>query len=266
MNTENTSGLVVNESVVPKELSEQFEKTVSIVPESSLADHLIDDSVVDPNDLLLPKVLLMQGLSDLVTEGKAIMGELRHSLEGRLLGSHEKPLEVIPLLVRKSWVVFVEENGKLEYSGEVPFTSANAHWLLDDVWEGKKVRRDKSLNLYCCLPGEVDEGVFLPYVISFRRTSYKAGRKVETARETLKMFKKPLAFKTLLISAYKDKNDKGVYFVFDVIPGRKTTEAELAGVSPWFDLIKNSAVKVDDSELKKDETVVSEFEIEESES
>jgi hypothetical protein len=92
--------------------------------------------------------------------------------------------------------------------------------------------------------------MFLPYLVSFRRTSYQAGKKLVTAKEKFKMFKRPLASKTFLLSAKKTENDMGSFYVYDIEQGRDTTSAELDAVMPWFDMIQSTDVRVDDSDLE----------------
>lgn len=216
------------------------------------SEDLFDNDASDSRDLILPKILLMQGLSELVSEGKAIMGEMRGSVDGNLLGGRDKPLEVIPFYMSKSWILFAEKDGKLEYSGQVPFGPDNANWQWDAIVDGQKVRRDQSINLYCCLPKEIETGIFMPYLITFRRTSYTAGRKAVTLKEKLRMFKRPLASTTLVVSCKPEKNDKGTFYVWDITQGRNSTEEEMKAVAPWMSMVKQSQVKVDDSDLEKE--------------
>ena len=229
--------------------------TVAVVNQKAL-DRLMDDSPSDSRDIMLPKILLAQGLSKSVAEGKAVMGEFRGSLDNKLLGNKEKGFEAIPFYISKSWIVFTEEKGTLKYTGQVPFGPENANWTWDDVdAQGRKVRRDQSLNMYCILPSEVTEGIFMPYLISFRRTSYTAGKKLITLKEKLKMFKRPLASTTITVTCRQDKNDKGVFYVYDIAQCRPTTGEEIEAVGPWFDLVKLQAVKVDDSDLETETNV-----------
>lgn len=211
---------------------------------------LMDSSeTTDVRDILLPKVLAMQGLSKAVAEEKAKQGEMRDSIDYKLLGDRTTPFEVIPFYYNKSWIIFHEVDGKMEYKGQVPFGPDNANWEWEIVIDGVKHRRDQSLNFFCVDPREIAEGMFLPYLVSFRRTSYKGGKKLVTAKEKLKMGNRALASKTFFISTVQTKNDKGIFYVFDVAMGRDTTQKEIDAVLPWAELVRSSAVKVDDSDL-----------------
>lgn len=213
---------------------------------------LLDDTPSDVRDLLIPKILLMQGLSKLVAAEKAVMGEMRDSIGNTRLGGKEAPLEIIPFHSNKTWIVFEEIGGKLEYKSQVPFNDTNAHWKWDDIEGGVKMRRDQSLNYYCLLPSEIKDGMFMPYVVSFRRTSYQAGKKLETAKTKFKMFGRPISSKTFKLIASKQQNEKGTFYVYDVEVGRDTTSVEINAVSQWMSLVKTPMVKVDDSDLHED--------------
>lgn len=210
------------------------------------------DDQTDVRDIILPKILVMQGLSELVADGKALMGELRDSLDGKLLAAKDGKLEVIPFHSSKSWIIFEEHKGKLEYKKTVPWSAQNADWEWTANVDGVNVRRDQCLNFYCLVASEIKEESFMPYMLSFRRTSYKAGKKLVTAKEKLKMFKRPLASKVFELSAMKTENDLGTFYVFDIAQSRDTSGEELEAVKAWFDMVQTANVKVDDSDLIKE--------------
>jgi len=211
-----------------------------------------DTSIGDARDLIIPKILLMQGLSKMVTDEKALMGEMRDSLDNMLLGNKEKPVEFIPLHMNKTWVIFEEKNGKEEFKAIVPFTMENCDWEWNTVIDGVKIRRDQAMNYFCILPSEIDTGEFMPYLISFRRTSFTAGKKLYTAKEKAKMFGRPMCSNVFKLLCRKTENDKGAFYVYDVEKSRTTTPEELKAIKPWFDIITKSSVKVDNTDLEEE--------------
>jgi hypothetical protein len=236
-----------------KTLTEVPKATMPAVPESSWGSEGLSNS-----DILVPKLLVMQGLSDLVAEGKANVGQIRESINGELLGGMVKPkeqtaVEVVAFSSFKTWVIFEKKNGKDEYVKTVPMTPENEGWLIDEVIGGVQVRRDKCLNFYVLLASELKAGTAFPYLVSFRRTSMRAGKKLATMAAKLRVFKKPLAAKIINLGVLAEENDKGKYFVFDVTQGRSTTTDELAAAHQWYEALKTTNVKVDDSDLKKPE-------------
>lgn len=218
-----------------------------------------DDTKVSGKDLILPKVLLMQGLSGAVTDSKAAMGEIRDSLENKLLAEPTKPLEFVPFYFNKTWVIFekiaTKGGDKLEYVKQIPWSPENDNWEWDTVEKGDdgkehRYRRDQSINVYCLLASEIKEGIFMPYVISFRRTSYVTGKALLTTKEKLKLSRRAWASKVFALSSVKTENELGTFYKLEVATARDSTPEELEAVAPWFDMIKTQGVKVDESDLK----------------
>ncbi len=220
----------------------------------ALAVHIdqVLETHAEAKDLIIPKILVMQGLSQSVSEGKAVLGELRDSLDNKLFGGKDKTLEFIPLHFYKTWIIFTEEKGKFEYTAQVPCTAQNANWTWEDTVDGKKVRRDQAINVYCILPQEIKEGIFLPYIVSFRRTSYITGKKLLTDREKMLIAKRRWHTKTFKLGSKLEKNDQGSFYVFTSEMGRDTTPEEIEAISPWLGMVTSQAMKVDDSDLEKE--------------
>ncbi len=206
-------------------------------------------SIADASDIIIPKVLVMQGLSKMVAAGTAVMGEIRDSLKGKLLAAKDKPVEIIPFHISKSWVIFEKtKGGKFEFVSQVPWSHENARWEWNETIDGREIRRDLCRNVYCLFPDNLKT---IPHVISFRRTSAITGKKLYTYQEELRQTGKPLCAKTFLLSAVKTENDLGSFYVFDVVDNRETTPEELNCIFPWYEMIQNSTIHpVDDSDFK----------------
>src|SRR6478736_4784251 len=124
-----------------------------------------------PSDIVIPKVLLMQGLSDLVAERKAQLGDIVRSTTAEKLGSPEKTLEFIPLSFPTSqWVIEMKKPGgnKFEYKKMIPRTAANSQleWNFFADKDGNEVpagtpgafeaKRVQRLSLYALLPQDIE--------------------------------------------------------------------------------------------------------------
>lgn len=219
---------------------------------------LYDDAEIEATDILIPKILLMQGLSKMVTDEKARLGEMRGSVDGTLLAARDKKLEVIFFKQFKTFVVMKKQGN--EFVSQEPWVASEHAPLArerEGVLNGEEVKYFEVLNYYCLLPEEIKTGVYMPYAISFRSTGYQAGKKLESARAKLDKFKKPLAFRTFLLSAHKRENDLGTFFVWDVEDSRATTEEELEKVVEWKGIISSGNVNVDDSDFKESSDVFS---------
>jgi len=225
-------------------------KSVAVVEPAETAVALYDEAYgtedIDNEDLIIPKILVMQGMSKKVTEGKAKLGDMVDSLGGEILGDAEKPIEFIPFKTFKTWIIFHDD----EYKETIPVTAANKNLAIEEDVDGTSVRRDKVYNVYCLLPHQIEEGEFLPFVLSFRRTSYYTGRKLATAFAKMRMFKKPAFSKVFRLSSEKQTKDKHTYFTFDIEPVRPSTDAQMKECKTWYDVVNNKVV--DDSDLRRD--------------
>lgn len=205
---------------------------------------------IDPSDIIVPKVLLMQPTSTFVSEEKAKLGELRGSLEGELLAGKDESMELIIFHSTKTWTVFDCSTNNPKFKEIFPFTPKNSDLPQEEVVDGVAIRRDRTLNYYALRPEDIKEGMYFPYLLSCRRTSYTAGRKIESVRGKFQAFKKPLYIKTMKISANFTENDKGKFYVLDAVVGRDTTEEERKAVQKWLDVVRSTDLKVDNSDLE----------------
>lgn len=201
-------------------------------------------------DIILPKILCMQAMSELVTSGQAKMGEFRSSLDGTVLGDEKRPVEFITFLNSKTWTIMTNK----KFSGQVAFTPENESWPLEEVDDKNNViQRDKSLNFYCLLASDIAKQEAFPFVISFRRTSYTAGKKLTTELAKLKMFRQPSATVVFTLSCTRETNDKGTFMVLDVNKVRKSTSEEIAACWQWYQALGSAKnVKIDEGETAQE--------------
>lgn len=203
---------------------------------------------VTSEQIIIPKIMLMQPMSELVTEGIARIGEFRSSLEkDRVLGSDKSPVELIVFGSFNTWQVFIDG----EYATTVPITVENVHAAREEVGpNGEKITRARVLNFYCLLPSDIKSGEAFPFVLSCKGTSEKAGRTLSTHFMKLKMFNKPTAAWVFGVKSVKETNDKGTFFVMDIEKLRDSTSEELTQAYQWYKVLQTAAVKVDDSSEK----------------
>ena len=118
---------------------------------------------------------------------------------------------------------------------------------------GKVLTRQKLMNFYCLRPEDIKDGEDFPFCVTFKGTSHGTGKKLTTYGVKLKRSERPLRSKVFKLSAQLDKNEKGEFYVLDVIPSRDSTEAEVKAASSWHrSLMSGQAagkVKVDESEV-----------------
>ena len=114
-----------------------------------------DTGVNVGNDLLLPKLLVMQPASDLVTDGKAVMGEFRNSVTGEKLGSIVEPIELVAFHVMKTLDILKLTEGQYLWNRSLPLVenvtspdyNDNLPWEGTDE-DGTPIKRVRRLNFF----------------------------------------------------------------------------------------------------------------------
>jgi hypothetical protein len=212
-------------------------------------------------DMIIPKILPMQGLSKLVTERKAMMGEFRDSITGKLLGSIDKPFEVIPFYLQKVWDIMEQQaDGSFAWARTIPLVedpmnpdyNDNLPWEGDDKdKDGKavKVKRIRRMNFFVLIPDEVESGGAMPYVLSFKSTSLKEGKKL-FSQMYVRNFKAglPPAATLVKMGGTMQSNKKGTFVVPQVEFTRAATGEELKECLSWLKLVRKGAVKIDNTD------------------
>lgn len=232
------------------------------------------------SDVIIPSLLLMQGLSDYVSEGKAAMGDMVRSTSGEKLGDSKTSLMFVPLAPPSaSWVLSQMVGKKYEYRGKIPRNASNDDmpWDFYADNDGREVapspaasqwKRTKMLSLYALLPSDVDNEKaereklakgempdlsksLTPILINFRSTSFKAGKEVVTFFTQAMNFGMKAWEYQLPLSTYLEKNDQGSYYVLSVDRTKaKAVPTEIIEtVQKWAQIVSTS------KNLKVDETV-----------
>jgi hypothetical protein len=225
---------------------------------------------VSKQDMTIPRILMMQHTTEKVKDGEAKAGEFRDTSDDKILGTVDKPLEFIPIFTTGKWVVYDASNPKKKnYIKTVNIVKNPTSPDYNDEWkyeaedlnrEGRKVpvTRDRVLEVYLLLPSEINSGG-IPYVLGFRRTSYRAAKNLETQMYVKNAAaNKPPAARVMVLAGHKDTDESGnSYFVMDVKGGRETTPEELATAYKWYQMISGGKVKVsEDVETLDDVAVV----------
>lgn len=255
---------------------------------SAVSTHVADQGgeQILRSDVLIPKVLLMQGLSDLVAERKAMQGDMVKSTTAEKLGDDRTPVEFIPLTFQNQWMVQEKIGQKFEYRKMLPRVALIGAAAAQDAARSEEERMDENLpwnftmngtewrrvkvfNVFALLAKDVAafieeekkaketgemfdlDKTLMPVVISFRSTSYNAGKVVAThftkARTMAHLGAKAHGY-TMFLKCNQDKNDLGTYFVFDVSSGRKATKEEFHAADGWAKILSTQQVQVDESD------------------
>lgn len=215
------------------------------------------------SDIVLSKILPMQLTSKLVADAKAAFGEYRDSISGEKLGSLTEPRPWIPFHVQKFWdIMQPDEEGTFKFVRMEPLVenpadpayNDNLPWM--DKVDGIETKRVRRMNFYMIDPNQVADGSAMPYILSFKSTSYKEGKKLYTQMymRNRKVGLPPPGY-TIVLGLDKQKNDEGSWVTPSYELGRKSTPEEMQECLNWFKLINKGGVKVDDSDLESEVSV-----------
>jgi len=239
------------------EVAKKENKEVAIPTGANVEDW--GPSEISGQDVIIPRILLMQPTSDLVVEGEAAFGEFISSLDNTKLGDFKKPFEIVPICMDKAWVEYDVTQGddfkNKKFLRTVKITPANEAYPYKDTEDGGKVKimRDKCMNFYVLLPSELKIGGAIPYLLSFRRSSIDGGKTLITQMEVKnKMAKKAPAGVICEISAEKKTNDAGTFAITKVKPLKDTPTEYIEQAFYWYKIIKSGAAKVDEESFDRD--------------
>jgi len=209
---------------------------------------------IDSEDIIVPRIMLMQAMSELVSDGHASLGQYIDSLnKDRVIAEKDKTFDVIVFGSDKK--IMVNKNN--EFEGFEDYTPDYVYEEVDAG--GNVVNRNLLTQFYVLLVSDIEAGEAFPYVLSFTKTSTKEGKKLATLIKKLSMFKKPSAAKVFTIGSKQESNDKGKWFVPTVAMGRDSTSEEMSQAYDFYKaLMQTNNFKVDDSDIKKEETETTE--------
>lgn len=220
-------------------------------------------SQVSAKDIIIPRIMLMQPMSEAVTAGDAAFGDYRESLSNEKLGDSKETFEIVPFHMEKIFVEYDVTKGEgfkdKKFLRVRPITPENENLPYkdeekDDAGQNVKVSRDKCMNFYCLLVKELEFGGAIPYVITARRSSIKAGKKLATQMfvKNAAAGKTPAAIAIQVLSE-KETNDAGTFAIMDVKPSRPAKSEWIVEAFKWLGLVQQGRAKVDEESYVQDE-------------
>lgn len=225
-----------------------------------------DLDTTDSRDMVIPKILIGQGQSPAVLEGKVRPGEIYNSVTGKVLGnSDEKNLKTAKFIAFKEetlWILQKKEQGVYKYGGQEPRTVSNENLELEFKKDGQDWRRNKALRYHVLLVDELSQPVPFPCVLTFMRTSFTAGKTLHnhfvlTKAAMQKGFKVNPADTAFELSGRKQQKDNNIYFAFDVKPTEGKTKQDHQKIAfDWLQTLKTTAYKVDETDETTEATPV----------
>ena len=101
----------------PPQVAEENQTEMALAPRGSNlpSTEVEQHQEVLNSDIIIPKVLLMQGLSDFVQDRKAAIGDMVRSTTAEKLGDDKTPISFIPLKMSNAWTISEKIDEKYEF-------------------------------------------------------------------------------------------------------------------------------------------------------
>lgn len=203
------------------------------------------------DDMIIPRLRLLQALSGAVTDGVGTVGQFQDSLTEEIL---PESFEIVFINFKHGAVKFETGKGmvckstdgitniKGQKCSECPYDSYHRDWPED----GKMPACSSTIDFMMVTRDTLQGKEQRPMLISFMKSSYKLAKKIISMS---RMSGKDLFAYSFTIKSVKQKSPKGVYAGYDIkrvglLPSEEFTQAE-----SWFNLLSQSNVKVAEEEL-----------------
>jgi len=208
------------------------------------------------NDFLIPKLWLIQAMSELRIEGKASEGDFANSISGEVLsnGSSEEAVTFCIVNSFKRWQTFkINEKGKKEFVESETVTLKNANYQYEFKKDGIPHTRRQVLSYTVLLGSDLNKGLNRPYVLDFAGASKRAGRIIVTEINEMHDAGYPSAVLLFSMTSKQEKNDEGTFFTRQVKKIGFTSPAVLEAAKKTYKLLKihEDQIEVDERDVIK---------------
>jgi hypothetical protein len=197
------------------------------------------------SDILIPKILLMQGQSDMVLSGEAAFAEFRNSVTKEKLGDVNTAVKILPFFMFKNWLVSKKDGERWVFHTIEEYDPKVLHeWT--EQRDGEFFKYEESINFYCLM-----ENVALPIVVNFKSTSKRAGKSIYTQMYVINKSMGKIPFSTWFdLKPVKETKNGNTYAKSSITIGAESSSEDVVSCKNWFSIIKknNQNFKVDDSD------------------
>jgi len=210
----------------------------------SAADGFFDDQEAPQDKLIVPRIKLLQSNSTEVTEDGAKIGTYLNNITKDNYG---ESLQFIPVKFTFGALLITLEDGMKCRSADGITSIFGDKCVQCPFGEYYKNWRGK-IPAKC---GETIEAMGLiadtlqPCVVSFRSTSYPAGKKLLSSAKLMGKLRNYVLGSTIA------KNDKGRFFVMDIKSSMDVSLNQLEEAVKWKNCLKEKKVQIHDDELAK---------------
>lgn len=197
------------------------------------------DVVVEAKDLILPKILLQQALSESVKQRVARDGDYVNTLTGVVCSDDKGTVNVLPFYCRQSYIIEKFNGKKFEFLKVVP-NVVGEQKPFEETVEGVRYKNSHQYEFFCMLE---DGGT--PAIVSFKSTSHKTGKQLFNIMYLQNpQQKKTPAHNWVTLGRKEQTNDMGTFWVMDIGIGKESKPEEVKECLTWISTIKQSDFKV----------------------
>ena len=183
------------------------------------------DFVVNTDDLIRPKIALMQKASKPVEEEAAKIGEFRDNISNKLFGDKKTNMIIVPITpIKPIYSETVKDNNDNTVSYQDVLRTRQLP-KTEEVAEGT-LERKEGFQLICLPMTELEEYVKakakpIPYQLTFKGASRWAGKQITQAIVTYKNLRKPPFALSFEISSTQDTWKGNSFYKMEI---KKTEE------------------------------------------
>ena len=208
------------------------------------------------NDLLIPKIWLMQSESELIKEKKAGLkiGDFVSSLTDEKLAGPDEGLKFVVVKLFKKWQGFiVDRKGNKTFSKDHSgiMTLKNANWSYEEELGANTLTRRQVICAIVLLERDIIAQNQQPYCLDFYGYSKQGGRKLVSSvkSSTSKIidgkYQLPSYAFAYSLTAKEESNDKGTFLSKDITGiGYSSKEAVLMG-RDVYEFVKNNEDQIE---------------------
>jgi len=203
------------------------------------------------DDIVIPRLRLLQALSGAVSDGKGVVGDFQDSLTEENLGTS---IEVVLLGMKNGAVYFQVGKGMVCKSND-GITSMNGDACIKCPFneyhgrfheDGTPPKCSSSKEFMAVTRATTQGKETRPLAVSFIKSSYPVGKKIATMA---RLSNEDIFAWSYIVSSVKTKNEKGAYAKMDVKKGEHLSKEEMVEAERWYNIFDNSKVIVSDNEL-----------------
>lgn len=208
------------------------ESTTLVTQEYSSSDW--GDVAVESKDLVLPRILVQQSMSEAVKQKTAEEGDLVNTLTNQNYG---KSIDLLPFYKTESIVVEKWSGRKFEFHSVVDYDGKQRPF--EEEIEGVRYKNSHQYLIYC-LTG-LDS---IPHALSFKGTSNKVGKQLVTLMYIAnKAEKLPPPGKWVTFAGKTETSKAGdMYQVSSFTPSKRATQEEIQACLKWIGVLKDSNI------------------------